>query len=124
MNKKEIKELKTPVEKGFTITEIDKEIKIDINGALSPSESIQLPLIALHMFLKKSYETMLRNTENNDEETDLTIRAVLYDQAVIAFSALIHDFFPEAEELKAKDDKFEAYIQMKLEESEKANSKA
>lgn len=101
------------MEKGFKIRTTPnpaQPIEIKMSGALGIDEVIALTVIAMRSFLDDAKRQMLINVPEPTEEDDRTARAVLYDKAVLAFSYEMDAFFPEAKDLKAKNDGFEEYI--------------
>lgn len=109
------------MEKGFTIKFTEDNLSVDIIGTLTFDEALELSLLAMKSFLDHTKEVMLAapNPDISEEEADQTVRAVLYDKAVIAFSFIMDSFFPEAKELKAKADGFEEYIRTQTELNKK-----
>jgi|SRR5690554_2805700 hypothetical protein len=112
--------------KGFTIkTTPDPRNPVDlrVHGSMQFDEALTLTLTALKAFLYFTKDKMEAIPEDpqvtiSEQEKDETIRAVLYDKTVMAFSYVMDEFFPKAKELKAKEDGFEEFIKRQLKEGE------
>lgn len=113
------------MEKGFTIRHTPdprQPLAIKIHGSLTFQASLDLCMFALQAFMRNTAQAMqssfAEDKSISEEEKNRNIRAVLYDKAVLAFSYVADDFYPEGKELKADPAKFEEYLKQNRELTE------